>query len=65
MVVAVLFKAGDQVPVIPLLEVVGNGANAVPEQIEATGLKDGVTLGVNAIVNVAVVAHCPVAGVNV
>ena len=64
-VVAVLFKAGDHVPVMPLIEVVGNGANVVPEQIEATGLKVGVTLGVTVIVKVVVVAHCPVVGVNV
>ena len=65
MVVAVLFKAGAQVPVIPLLEVVGNGVNEVPEQIVATGLKVGVTLGVTVIVIVVIVAHCPAVGVNV
>ena len=62
---AVLFKAGDQVPVIPLLEVVGNGANAVPEQIAAMGLKVGLTFGVTVIVSVVIVAHCPAVGVNV
>ena len=65
MVVAVLSKAGDQVPVMPLLEVVGNGARTAPEQIDATGLNVGVTLGVTVIVKVVVVAHCPAAGVNV
>ena len=35
-VVAVLSKAGDQIPVIPLVEVVGNAANVAPEQIAAT-----------------------------
>jgi hypothetical protein len=64
-VVDVLFKAGAQVPVIPLLEVVGNGAKTAPEQIAATGLKVGVTLGVTVIVKVVVVAHCPAVGVNV
>jgi hypothetical protein len=64
-VVAVLFNAGDQVPVILLREVVGNAANAAPEQIEATGLKVGVTAGLTVMVNVAVVAHWPAAGVNV
>ena len=63
--VAVLFKAGDQVPVIPLVEVVGNGASVAPEHIVATGLKVGVTLGVIVIVKVVVVAHCPAVGVNV
>ena len=56
-VVVVLFSAGDQVPVIPLVDVVGKAANAVPEQIGATAVKVGVTFGVTVIVNVAVVAH--------
>ena len=34
--VAVLSKAGDQVPVIPLFDVVGKAANVAPEQIAAT-----------------------------
>ena len=63
--VAVLFNAGDQLPLIPLSEVVGNGDNVPPEQIGATALNVGVTLGFTVIVNVAVVAHCPAAGVNV
>ena len=62
---AVLFKAGAQVPVMPLVEVVGNGASVAPEHIDATGLNVGVTLGVTVIVNVVVVAHCPAADVNV
>ena len=65
MVVAVLFKTGAQMPVIPLLEVVGNGARAAPEQIEAPGLNVGVTFGVTVMVKVVVVAHCPAVGVNV
>jgi len=64
-VVAVLFKAGDHVPVMPLVDVFGKAANAAPEHIVATGLKVGVTLGVTVIVKVAVVAHCPAVGVNV
>jgi hypothetical protein len=64
-VVAVLFKAGDHVPVILLREVVGNAANAAPEQIAATGLKVGVTVEFTVMVNAAVVAHWPAAGVNV
>jgi len=35
-VVAILFNAGDQVPVIPLLDVVGKGDNVPPEQIGDT-----------------------------
>ena len=41
-VVAVLFKAGAQVPVIPLLEVVGSGDSVAPEQIGATASNVGV-----------------------
>ena len=65
MVVAVLFKAGDQVPVIPLLEVVGKAVSVCPLQIGATAVKVGVTTGLTVMVNVAVVAHCPVDGVKV
>jgi hypothetical protein len=64
-VVAVLFKAGAQVPVIPLLEVVGSADKVAPEQIGATALKVGVIFGFTTIVNVVVVAHCPAVGVNV
>ena len=60
-----LFNAGDHVPVIPLLEVVGNADKVAPEQIAATGLKVGVTFGVTVIVKVVVVAHWPAVGVNV
>jgi hypothetical protein len=55
--VAILFIAGDQVPVIELFEVVGNAANVTPEQIGATGVKVGVTFGFTVIVIVVVVAH--------
>ena len=65
MVVAVLSKAGDHEPVIPLLEVVGNGDKVAPEQIGAIGLNVGVTLVATVIVKVAVVAHCPGSGVKV
>ena len=60
-----MFRAGVHVPVTLLSEVVGKGANTAPEQIAATGLNAGVTLGLTVMVNVAVVAHCPAAGVNV
>ena len=39
---AVLFNAGDHEPVIPLIDVVGNGVKVPPEQIAATGLNVGV-----------------------
>ena len=57
--VAVLFNAGDHVPVIgvALVDDVGNGDKVVPEQIGATGLNVGVMFGLTVMVNVAVVAH--------
>ena len=55
--VVVLFSAGNQLPVIPLFEVVGNAVNVVPEQIAATCVNVGVTFGFTVIVIVAVVAH--------
>jgi hypothetical protein len=64
-VVTVLFKAGAQVPVIPLVEVVGKAASAAPEQMAATGLNVGVIFGLTVMVSVAVVAHCPAVGVKV
>ena len=64
-VVAVLFSAGDQLPVILLFDVVGSAVSVAPLQIAATGLNVGVTLALTVIVNVAVVAHCPAVGVNV
>ena len=65
MVVAVLSSAGDQVPVIPLVDVVGNGVKTVPEQIAATAANVGVMFGLTVMVNVVVVAHCPAVGVKV
>ena len=65
MVVAVLSNAGDHVPVMLLVEVVGNGVNTAPEQIGATAANVGVMFGLTVIVKVVVVAHCPAVGVNV
>ena len=56
-VVAVLYKAGDHVPVIPLVEVVGNADKLDPEQMELTCVKVGVVFGFTVIVMVAVVPH--------
>jgi Flp pilus assembly pilin Flp len=64
-VVVVLSKAGDQVPVMPLLEVVSSGASVAPEQMGATAVNVGVIFGLTVMVNVAVVAHCPAVGVYV
>ena len=63
--VVVLSSAGDQVPVIPLLEVVGNGVKVAPAQIGPTAVNVGITFGLTVIVKVVVVAHCPVVGVKV
>ena len=64
-VVLILFNAGDHVPVIPFVEVVGNGLNVWPEQIGLTELNVGVTFGVTLIVNVVDVAHWLLIGVKV
>jgi hypothetical protein len=63
--VAVLSNAGAQVPVIPFVDVVGRGESVAPEQIAATGVNVGVTIGLTVMVKVVVVAHCPAVGVNV
>ena len=56
---AVLFRAGDQVPVIgvALVDDVGNADKVAPEQIGATALNVGVIFGFTTIVKVVVVAH--------
>ena len=58
-------RAGDQDPVYPLREVVGNAFKAPPSHIGATAVNVGVILGVTVMVRVVVVAHCPAVGVNV
>ena len=55
--VAVLFNAGDHVPVMPFVEVVGNAARLAPAQIGATASNVGVTALLTVIVNVVVEAH--------
>ena len=61
-----LSKTGDQVPIIPLLEVVVNGDKLSPEQIGLNALKVGVTVGgVMVTVNAIDVAHCPGFGVKI
>ena len=56
-VVAVLLSAGDHVPVIPSLDVVGNAASVAPEQIGATAVNVGRMFGLTTIVSVVVIAH--------
>ena len=65
MVVAVLFKPGAHVPVMPLLDVVGRAVSVAPEHIAATGVNVGISFWFTVIVNVVVVAHLPADGVNV
>jgi hypothetical protein len=64
-VVVVLFKAGNQEPLILLLDVVGNGEIEEPVQTCPTGVNVGATCWLTAIVIEAVDAHCPAEGVNV
>ena len=52
-----MFNAGDQLPVMPLLEVVGKAVKVAPEQIGATAVNVGVMFGFTTIVKVVVVAH--------
>ena len=63
--VAVLIVAGLHVPVIPLLDVPGNAGALEFWQSGPIAENVGVTCGSTVMVNVAVVAHCPAAGVNV
>jgi hypothetical protein len=62
-----LTVAGLQLPVIPLVEVVGSEGTVPPEQIvkEVPKLNVGVTFGFTVTENVAGTAHAPAAGVNV
>jgi hypothetical protein len=56
-VVAVLLIAGDHVPVMLLLDVVGKAGIEVPEVYGPTCVKVGTVAGLMIIVIVAVVAH--------
>ena len=60
-----MLTAGAQVPVIPLVDVVGSTGAAVPLQIAGTAVKVGTVCGLTVTVRVAVVAHNPAVGVNV
>ena len=63
--VVVLSTTGDQVPVTPLLEVVGKEDKSSPEQIGATCVNRA-SIGLTIIVIVAVfTVHCPASGVKV
>jgi len=58
---------GLHVPVIPLVDVVGNVGTVPPEHIVnvVPKLNVGVTIGFTVTVNVVVVAQSPAVGVNV
>ena len=56
--------AGNQVPVMPFVDVVGN-VKFPPLHIGAMGANCVVTDGVTVTVLVAAIAHCPAVGVNV
>ena len=55
--VAVLFNAGDQLPAMLFVDVIGSALNVAPEQIAGTCVNVGVVSGFTVIVIVAVVAH--------
>jgi len=55
-----LFRAGDHVPLIPLVEVVGNADKVAAEHIGETAAKVGVTFGLTVIVkNIEGPEHAP------
>ena len=56
---------GFQVPVIPLVEVVGRLGAVAPWQIGSIGLKMGFTIGNVFTIIVTILPHCPPDGVNV
>jgi hypothetical protein len=64
-VVVVLSRAGDQEPVYPFNEVVGNAVKVPPSQIGATAVNVGVILGFTVMLRVVVVAQSPAVGVKV
>ena len=63
--VALLTTAGLQVPVIPLVEVVGNVGAIEPEQKSGIAANAGVTVLVMVISILAVVPHWLASGVKV
>ena len=60
-----LLIAGDHVPVILFVELLGNELIVVPEQNGPTCVKTGLVLGVIIILIVCVVAQSPAVGVKV
>jgi hypothetical protein len=63
--IVLLTTDGDQVPITPFVEIIGNVGVVAPLQNGAIGINIGVTVAVMVTGNVAVVAHWPAFGVNV
>ena len=63
--VEVLMVAGLQVPLIPLLDVNGRAGAVLFWQSGPIAVNAGIICGSTVMLSVAVVAHCPAAGVNV
>jgi len=61
----VLLISGDQLPVTPLLDVVGSAGMLLPLQYALTALNVGMTFELMVMVRVMLEAHCPALGVNV
>ena len=59
-----LIVAGDQVPAMPLFEVLGKVGAVVPLQKAGIGVKVGVTDGLTVVITTAADAHCPALGVK-
>ena len=59
-----LTTVGDQVPAMPLFDVLGNVGAVVPLQKAGIGVKVGVTDGLTVTLKLAVDAHCPALGVK-
>jgi len=64
-VVAWLLIAGDQIPVMPLVDVVGRADIDAPMQEEFTTVNEGLMSGVMVIVVDTFCAHCPAFAINV
>ena len=58
-----MLNAGDQDPLIPLVDTAGNGDPTDPEHI-VMGLNVGVIIGLTVIVKLVVTAHWPASGVK-
>ena len=64
-VAVLLTVAGFHVPVIPLLEIVGNIGAVAPSQMAATAVNVGVTFGLTVTVTVSLTAQTPAVGVKI